>query len=173
MKEQYCRTCKQTKAPDQFYASHPNRCKDCIKADSRRSYDRNRDDIRRQYAANKEEQRADARLNYGANKERILLQARLRYRQGKTTKTTEDEAVITELQAFLVGSKEMPTACGWCGDGRYRLDPHYVSNTNKVSWLCPRCLREVKVERRKKIVHRRRTKKKPKLPRWLRHLLGR
>jgi hypothetical protein len=171
MSDRYCRACEQTKPADQFYDSHPRRCKACIKADSKRTYSRRRDELRREYATRKDEHRADARLNYEANKARILLQARLRYRQGKATKTIEDEAVIVELQALLDGSKSMPTACSWCGDGRHRLDPHYEGKANKVSWLCPRCTREVKAERRKKVVHRRRTNKRPKVPAWLRRLL--
>lgn len=167
-----CSACGQTKSIDEFYPSHPTRCKACMKEDSRRNYLRKREQLKEDYAVNADEHRAFARMNYQANRERILLQARLRYRKNKARQTIEDEAIATELEAILDGDKKQPTSCAWCAEESQRLDPHWQADTDKVFWLCGRCLSEVRSERRAKGRKQRKAKKKPRVPRWLRQLLG-
>jgi len=163
--------CKHCGRMAEFYLSNPYRCKACFKQASKASYKKRRAALKTKYRRERTQRLEYARASYRASKHKYLMRVRLYYRTHKAHPSLDDHAIIEELRQILVGTKAAPDHCAWCGNAT-RIDP-VCPEAEKVQWLCFHCRRELRTKTILRQHRAIRAESRPRLPLWLRRIVGR
>lgn len=152
---QSCKKCGATKAPDAFYRSFPNECKDCTKArvrayrerniDRVKEYDRQRGQDEARKARNKQNyyKRVSTPEGRAAAWERAKL-----WRES----TPEQRSARVALNNAVRDGKVERQPCTRCGETKANAHHEDYGKPLDVIWLCRNCHgarhREINAERR-------------------------